>query len=31
MTIYHTATQEDHDALMIALEELGIKWKGGKN
>ena len=30
MTIYHTATQEDYDALMIALEELGIKWKGGE-
>ena len=26
MTIYHTETQEDYDALMIILEEKGRKW-----
>lgn len=26
MKIYHTATQEDYDALMIELEEKGYKW-----
>ena len=26
MTIYHTTTQEDYDALMIKLEEKGYKW-----
>ena len=26
MTIYHTATQEDYDALMIELEKQGFRW-----
>ena len=30
MTVYHVETQKSYDALMIALEELGIKWKGGE-
>ncbi|MGO3573030.1 MAG: hypothetical protein ACTINU_04250 [Pseudolactococcus laudensis] len=30
MKIYHTATQEDYDALMIELEEKGRKWLGGE-
>lgn len=29
MKIYHTAAQEDYDALMIELEEKGRKWLGG--
>ena len=29
MKIYHTATQEDYDALMIELEEKGCEWRGG--
>lgn len=29
MTIYHTKTQEDYDALMVELEEQGVKWVGG--
>lgn len=29
MKIYHTATQEDYDALMIELEEKGYKWLSG--
>ena len=28
MKIYHTATQEDCDKLMIELEEKGCKWLG---
>ena len=28
MTIYHTATQEDYDALMIELEKQGFRWGG---
>ena len=30
MKIYHTATLEDYDALMIELEEKGYKWFDGK-
>ena len=26
MTIYHTRTQEDYDALMIKLEKQGFRW-----
>lgn len=29
MKIYHTETQEDHDALMVQLEEQGYKWLSG--
>ena len=29
MKLYHTATQEDYDDLMIELEEKGITWSGG--
>ncbi|WP_376706620.1 DUF3310 domain-containing protein [Listeria booriae] len=29
MKIYHTETQEDFDALMVELEELGVVWYGG--
>ena len=29
MKIYHTATQEDYDALMIELEEKGVTWSLG--
>lgn len=29
MKIYHTATQEDYDALMIYLEEKGFEWLSG--
>ena len=29
MKVYHTATQEDYDALMIELEEKGCEWKNG--
>ena len=29
MKIYHTATLEDYDELMIELEEKGCKWLGG--
>ena len=28
MTIYHTATQEDYDALMVELEKQGFRWGG---
>ena len=28
MKIYHTATQEDYNALMVELEEKGCKWRG---
>ena len=31
MTIYHTATQEDYDALMIELEKQGFIWDSGHN
>ena len=30
MKIYHTATQQDYDALMIELEAKGCKWRNGK-
>ena len=30
MKIYHTATLEDYDALMVELEEKGCKWFDGK-
>ena len=30
MKIYHTATLEDYDELMIELEEKGYKWFDGK-
>lgn len=26
MKIYHTATQEDYDALMVELEAKGVRW-----
>lgn len=26
MTIYHTATQEDYNSLMIELEKQGFRW-----
>lgn len=29
MKIYHTATQQDYDALMIELEEKGFEWLSG--
>ena len=29
MTIYHTATQEDYNSLMVELEEKGYKWRSG--
>ena len=28
MTIYHTATQEDYNSLMIELEKQGFRWRG---
>lgn len=31
MTVYHTATQEDYDALMVELEENGYKWRSGRS
>ena len=30
MTVFHVETQQDYDALMIALEEIGFKWRGKK-
>lgn len=30
MQIYHVETQEDYDALMVELEENGIKWVSGR-
>ena len=30
MKIYHTATQEDYNALMVELEEKGYKWADGE-
>ena len=30
MTVFHVETQQDYDALMIALEEIGFKWRGRK-
>ena len=30
MTIYHTATQADYDALMVELEVEGYKWVDGE-
>lgn len=30
MTIYHTATQEDYESLIIKLEKLGFKWGSGE-
>ena len=30
MKIYHTATQEDYDALMSELEEKGCEWRNGE-
>ena len=30
MTIYHTATKEDYDALMEELEKDGCYWGGSK-
>ena len=29
MKIYHTATQQDYDDLMIELEEKGHRWRTG--
>lgn len=29
MTVYHTATQEDYDALMVELEGEGFVWNDG--
>ena len=30
MKIYHTATREDYDALMVELESQGFKWPNGE-
>ena len=30
MTVFHVETQQDYDALMIALEEIGCEWRGKK-
>ena len=30
MTVYHVETQQDYDALMVVLEEIGFKWRGHK-
>ena len=30
MAIYHTATQEDYNSLMVELEEKGCKWRSGE-
>ena len=30
MTVYHVKTQQDYDALMVVLEEIGFKWRGHK-
>ena len=30
MTIYHTATPEDYNSLMVELEKQGCKWKSGE-
>ena len=29
MAIYHTATQEDYNSLMVELEKQGYKWRSG--
>ena len=31
MKIFHTATQEDYDALMVELERQGCKWGNREN
>ncbi|WP_391524817.1 DUF3310 domain-containing protein [Listeria booriae] len=30
MKIYHTETQEDYDALMLELKEIGAEWASGR-
>ena len=30
MTIYHTATQEDYNSLMVELEKQGFRWLSGQ-
>lgn len=31
MTVYHTATQEDYDALMVELDGKGYKWRSKRS